>query len=69
MLQADGWRLVRQNAGHRPYHHASKSGTVTVAGKVVVIIDEVDPDNWGEGAEQVTAIRKRRQAESSGGKP
>ncbi len=33
MLQADGWRLVRQKGSHRQYHHASKSGTVTVAGK------------------------------------
>ncbi len=35
---------------------------------VVVIIDEVDPENWGEGGEPVTAIRKRRQLDSSGGK-
>ncbi len=34
---------------------------------VVVIIDEVDPDNWGEGGEPVTAIRKRRKAGSSRG--
>ncbi|MDP2742480.1 MAG: 4-oxalocrotonate tautomerase family protein [Hydrogenophaga sp.] len=27
---------------------------------VVVIIDEVDPDNWGEGGEPVTSIRRRR---------
>ena len=33
MLQADGWRLVRQKGSHRQYHHASKLGTVTVAGK------------------------------------
>lgn len=25
----------------------------------VVVIDEVDTDNWGIGAEQVTEIRKR----------
>jgi len=28
---------------------------------VVVIIDEVEPENWGEGGEAVTVIRKRRQ--------
>ena len=33
LLQADGWRLVRQKGSHRQYHHTSKSGTVTVAGK------------------------------------
>jgi 4-oxalocrotonate tautomerase len=27
---------------------------------VTVIIDEVDPENWGEGGEAVTAIRARR---------
>lgn len=27
---------------------------------VVVNIDEVDPDNWGEGGEPVTSIRRRR---------
>lgn len=26
---------------------------------VTVIIDEVDPDNWGQGGEPVTAIRQR----------
>jgi phenylpyruvate tautomerase PptA (4-oxalocrotonate tautomerase family) len=25
-----------------------------------VIIDEVDPENWGEGGEPVTALRARR---------
>jgi predicted RNA binding protein YcfA (HicA-like mRNA interferase family) len=33
LLQADGWRLVRQKGSHRQYHHVSKPGTVTVAGK------------------------------------
>lgn len=27
---------------------------------VVVIIDEVDPDNWGEGGDSVTVLRERR---------
>ncbi|MEP7208507.1 MAG: 2-hydroxymuconate tautomerase family protein [Casimicrobiaceae bacterium] len=29
---------------------------------VIVIIEEIEPENWGEGGEQVTAIRKRRNA-------
>jgi predicted RNA binding protein YcfA (HicA-like mRNA interferase family) len=33
LLQADGWRLVRQKGSHRQYHHALTSGTVTLAGK------------------------------------
>ncbi|HVK31852.1 MAG TPA: 4-oxalocrotonate tautomerase family protein [Burkholderiaceae bacterium] len=28
---------------------------------VTVIIDEVDPENWGEGGEPVTVLRARRQ--------
>jgi 4-oxalocrotonate tautomerase len=27
---------------------------------VTVIIDEVDPDNWGQGGEPVSAIRARK---------
>ena len=34
-----------------------KPETVTVT----VIIDEIDPDNWGVGGEQVTAVRQRSQ--------
>ena len=31
------------------------------AESVTVIIDEVDPENWGEGGEPVTVIRQRRK--------
>jgi predicted RNA binding protein YcfA (HicA-like mRNA interferase family) len=33
VLEKNGWFLVRQRGSHRQFHHASKSGTVTVAGK------------------------------------
>ena len=33
LLEGDGWRLVRTKGSHRQFHHSSKSGTVTVAGK------------------------------------
>jgi predicted RNA binding protein YcfA (HicA-like mRNA interferase family) len=33
LLEADGWRLARQTGSHRQFHHPSKPGTVTVAGK------------------------------------
>jgi predicted RNA binding protein YcfA (HicA-like mRNA interferase family) len=39
-LEADGWYQVRQKGSHRQFHHASRSGTVTVAGKPSV---EVPP--------------------------
>ncbi len=31
-----------------------------------VVIDEVDPDNWGVGDESVTQLRARQQDESGG---
>ena len=34
---------------------------------VTVIIDEVDPDNWGEGGQTVTAARAARTARPRGG--
>ena len=33
LLEADGWRLVRQRGSHSQYGHPNKPGTVTVAGK------------------------------------
>ena len=32
-LAADGWAQVRQKGSHRQFHHPTKPGTVTVAGK------------------------------------
>ena len=32
-LAADGWIQVRQTGSHRQFHHPTKPGTVTVAGK------------------------------------
>ena len=32
-LHADGWVLVRTRGDHRQYHHPTKRGTVTVAGR------------------------------------
>lgn len=37
-LEADGWFLVRQKGSHRQYRHATRPGTVTVAGKPSVDI-------------------------------
>jgi predicted RNA binding protein YcfA (HicA-like mRNA interferase family) len=33
LIQADGWKQVRQKGSHRQFHHPAKPGTVTVAGK------------------------------------
>jgi predicted RNA binding protein YcfA (HicA-like mRNA interferase family) len=35
-IKADGWYHVRTNGGHRQFHHPTKSGTVTVSGKMSV---------------------------------
>jgi predicted RNA binding protein YcfA (HicA-like mRNA interferase family) len=32
MLNTDGWRQVRMQGSHRQFRHASKPGTITVAG-------------------------------------
>lgn len=37
-LEADGWFHVRQKGSHRQFHHSTKPGTVTVAGKSSVEI-------------------------------
>jgi predicted RNA binding protein YcfA (HicA-like mRNA interferase family) len=33
IITADGWYLARTKGSHRQFKHASKQGTVTVAGK------------------------------------
>ena len=32
MVEADGWRIVKQVGSHRQYKHAKKTGKVTIAG-------------------------------------
>ncbi len=33
LIEADGWIQVRMKGSHRQFHHPTKTGTVTVAGK------------------------------------
>lgn len=33
MIEADGWFQVRMKGSHRQFHHATKTGTVTISGK------------------------------------
>jgi len=33
LIETDGWYLVRTRGDHRQFHHPTKPGTVTVAGK------------------------------------
>jgi predicted RNA binding protein YcfA (HicA-like mRNA interferase family) len=36
LLEEDGWYIVRTRGSHRQFHHPTKPGTVTVAGKLSV---------------------------------
>jgi predicted RNA binding protein YcfA (HicA-like mRNA interferase family) len=38
LVESDGWRFVRQKGSHRQFHHPTKPGTVTIAGKLSVEI-------------------------------
>jgi predicted RNA binding protein YcfA (HicA-like mRNA interferase family) len=38
LIEADGWFQVRMKGSHRQFHHATKTGTVTVSGKPSVDI-------------------------------
>jgi predicted RNA binding protein YcfA (HicA-like mRNA interferase family) len=33
LIEKDGWFLVRTRGSHRQFHHQTKPGTVTIAGK------------------------------------
>jgi predicted RNA binding protein YcfA (HicA-like mRNA interferase family) len=39
LIEEDGWVLVRQKGSHRQYHHSTKTGTVTIAGKPSLDLD------------------------------
>jgi predicted RNA binding protein YcfA (HicA-like mRNA interferase family) len=41
LIEADGWVQVRQRGSYRQFHHPTKPGTVTVAGKPSV---DIPPD-------------------------
>ena len=34
LIEGDGWYLVRTRGSHRQFRHPTKSGTVTIAGKL-----------------------------------
>ena len=33
LVEKDGWIMVRTRGSHRQFHHPTKPGTVTIAGK------------------------------------
>lgn len=40
LIEADGWLQVRQKGSHRQFHHPTKTGTVTISGKLSVDIPD-----------------------------
>ena len=48
-LQRDGWQQVRMRGSHRQFRHGTKSGTVTVAGK---LSDDLARGTWGSIVKQ-----------------
>ncbi|WP_431510826.1 tautomerase family protein [Variovorax sp. DAIF25] len=51
-LIAGATRLLQEVLGKRPED-------------VTVLIDEIDPDNWGQGGESATVLRQQRQGAAS----
>ncbi len=39
LIEEDGWVQIRQNGSHRQFHHPTKPGTVTIAGKPSLDLD------------------------------
>lgn len=40
LIEKDGWFLARTRGSHRQFHHPTKSGTVTIAGKESVDVPQ-----------------------------
>jgi len=49
LLEADGWFQVRMEGSHRQFHHRTKSGSVTVSGKLSI---DVPPGTLGSALKQ-----------------
>lgn len=39
LVEKDGWVLVRHRGSYRQFHHPTKPGTVTIAGKPAMELD------------------------------
>ncbi len=56
ILEIDGWRQVRMKGSHRQFHHPTKKGTVTVAGKPNV---DIPPGTLNSAIKQA-GLKKER---------
>jgi len=55
LIEAEGWRQVRMSGSHRQFHHPTKQGTVTIAGKLSL---DLPPGTLKSVLEQA-GLRKR----------
>jgi predicted RNA binding protein YcfA (HicA-like mRNA interferase family) len=56
LLEADGWYQARMKGSHRQFHHPTKKGTVTVAGKPNV---DIPPGTLNSAIKQA-GLKKER---------
>lgn len=56
LLEDDGWYQVRMKGSHRQFHHPTKKGTVTVAGKPNV---DIPPGTLNSAIKQA-GLKKER---------
>ena len=54
LIEADGWIQVRMKGSHRQFHHPTKTGTVTVAGKSSI---DIPPGTLSSALKQ-TGLKK-----------
>lgn len=55
MISDDGWYLVKQVGSHRQYKHPTKSGRVTIAGKMS---DDIAPGTLNSILKQADLKRR-----------
>jgi len=55
LIENDGWFQVREKGSHRQFHHPTKKGTVTIAGKPSL---DVPPGTLNSALKQAGLKRK-----------
>ncbi|MDE2900719.1 MAG: type II toxin-antitoxin system HicA family toxin [Chloroflexota bacterium] len=55
IVEQDGWYHVRTRGSHRHFHHPTKPGTVTIAGRPS---KDLDPKTWESILKQAQVSRR-----------
>lgn len=58
IIEADGWRFIRQRGSHRQYRHSVKKGRVTISGHPG---DDLTRDIFQSILKQAQIDRERRK--------